>query len=131
MKIAFRETRNFTAILEEYFSSDDEYRALQNFLMVNPERGPIIPGTGHLRKLRRADARRGKGKRGGLRSSISGFLKRVISGLSMSMTRTRKTTSPATSAKFWCNWQTRCGKTYSHARQEDERTDKINTSAAL
>jgi hypothetical protein len=35
--------------------------------MLNPEAGDVIPGTGGLRKLRFADERRGKGKRGGLR----------------------------------------------------------------
>jgi hypothetical protein len=35
--------------------------------MKHPEAGDPIPQTGGLRKLRYADARRGKGKRGGLR----------------------------------------------------------------
>jgi hypothetical protein len=35
--------------------------------MKNPEAGEVIEGTGGLRKVRFADARRGKGKRGGLR----------------------------------------------------------------
>jgi len=35
--------------------------------MNNPDVGEAIQGTGGLRKLRLADARRGKGKRGGLR----------------------------------------------------------------
>jgi hypothetical protein len=46
---------------------DDEFRALQNALMEHPEAGDVIEGTGGLRKVRHADARRGKGKRGGLR----------------------------------------------------------------
>ncbi len=46
---------------------DDAYRALQNALMQNPEAGDVIEGTGGLRKIRQADPRRGKGKRGGLR----------------------------------------------------------------
>lgn len=40
---------------------------LQRLLMLNPEAGALIPGTGGLRKLRFGDERRGKGKRGGLR----------------------------------------------------------------
>lgn len=40
---------------------------LQQLLMLNPQAGAVIPGTGGLRKLRYADERRGKGKRGGLR----------------------------------------------------------------
>lgn len=35
--------------------------------MANPEAGEVIEGTGGLRKMRFGDARRGKGKRGGLR----------------------------------------------------------------
>jgi hypothetical protein len=35
--------------------------------MENPEAGDIIEGTGGLCKIRFADAKRGKGKRGGLR----------------------------------------------------------------
>lgn len=35
--------------------------------MRNPEAGEVIEGTGGLRKMRFADRRRGKGKRGGLR----------------------------------------------------------------
>jgi hypothetical protein len=35
--------------------------------VANPEAGDVIEGTGGLRKLRQADIRRCKGKRGGLR----------------------------------------------------------------
>ena len=35
--------------------------------MRNPAAGEVIEGTGGLRKMRFADKRRGKGKRGGLR----------------------------------------------------------------
>ena len=56
----------FTALIAEYMK-DDEYRAFQAFLAGEPEAGDVIPGTGGFRKLRWADRRRGKGKRGGLR----------------------------------------------------------------
>lgn len=36
-------------------------------MLKNPAAGEVIEGTGGLRKLRHADPRRGKGKRGGLR----------------------------------------------------------------
>jgi hypothetical protein len=49
------------------YLDDDAFRALQNLLMKHPQAGDPIPGTGGLRKMRFADARRGKGKRGGLR----------------------------------------------------------------
>jgi len=54
----------------QYFSSylnDDEYRELQIRLAAGPELGDVMPGTGGFRKLRWADPRRGKGRRGGLR----------------------------------------------------------------
>lgn len=49
------------------YLDDDGYRALQNELLNNPEAGDVIKDTGGLRKMRFADARRGKGKRSGLR----------------------------------------------------------------
>ena len=50
--------------MQEYLS-DDEYAALQQSLVVNPEAGDVIPGSGGVRKLRWGVA--GRGKRGGLR----------------------------------------------------------------
>ncbi len=67
MKTAFRETRNFTDAINDYFGGDAAYFPLQNFLGTNPELGAVMQGTGGLRKLRWPDPRRGKGKRGGLR----------------------------------------------------------------
>jgi mRNA-degrading endonuclease RelE of RelBE toxin-antitoxin system len=66
MQATFVELPPFQRIRHEYLD-DDAYRALQNELMSNPEAGDVIRGTGGLRKLRQADAQRGKGKRGGLR----------------------------------------------------------------
>ena len=45
--------------------SDDVYRQLQWTLAVNPEAGPVIPGSGGIRKLRWSAS--GKGKSGGAR----------------------------------------------------------------
>ena len=45
--------------------ADDEYRTLQTVLMLRPEQGPLIRGTGGLRKIRWGG--KGKGKRGGFR----------------------------------------------------------------
>ncbi len=47
--------------------SDDEYEKLQQELMENPQLGAVMPGCGGLRKIRRVDSKRGKGKRGGVR----------------------------------------------------------------
>jgi hypothetical protein len=60
----FVETRLFTRLIGEHLS-DEEYLELQLAIARNPEAGPIIPGSGGVRKLRWA--RRGRGKRGGLR----------------------------------------------------------------
>ncbi|ATJ87904.1 toxin [Ralstonia solanacearum] len=51
----------------EHYLSDDEYSALQQELLAQPDAGDVIKGTGGLRKLRFSDKRRGKGQRGGLR----------------------------------------------------------------
>ena len=65
--VEFIEAPAFTAIVADYLK-DDEYRALQLLLAADPEAGDVMPGTGGFRKLRWADRRRGKGKRGGLRA---------------------------------------------------------------
>lgn len=44
---------------------DDEYVALQQYLRREPLAGPVVPGSGGVRKLRWARA--GVGRRGGLR----------------------------------------------------------------
>jgi hypothetical protein len=62
----FFEAPPFTRYLREYLA-DEEYRSLQYLLAQNPELGDMMPGTGGFRKLRWADKRRGKGRRGGLR----------------------------------------------------------------
>ena len=62
--ITFIETKLFTKLVEQYLSHDS-YRELQTALASNPEAGPLIPGSGGLRKLRWGIA--GRGKRGGLR----------------------------------------------------------------
>jgi len=58
------ETPVFAAERDSFFS-DEEYRKLQNQLIVWPNAGAVIPRSGGLRKLRWAT--RGRGKRGGAR----------------------------------------------------------------
>ena len=60
---SFIETRLFTKLVLDYLS-DEDYAALQAALMQHPESGPVIPGSGGVRKLRWAAP--GRGKRGGL-----------------------------------------------------------------
>ena len=49
------------------YLDDEGYARLRAHLLRDPEHGDVIAGTGGLRKARFADARRNKGKRGGLR----------------------------------------------------------------
>ena len=60
----FVETPVFTRALLDLLS-DDEYRSLQLALMLRPDAGDLIPGSGGLRKFRWSLS--GKGKRGGTR----------------------------------------------------------------
>lgn len=69
--MTFVETKLFTELVQDYLS-DDEYAAMQQFLIVNPEAGDVIPASGGVRKLRWGVA--GRGKRGGLR--VIYFLRR-------------------------------------------------------
>lgn len=60
----FVETSVSTGALQRHLD-DERYRQLQIALMLLPEQGPIITGSGGLRKVRWALA--GVGKRGGVR----------------------------------------------------------------
>lgn len=66
MKAVFVESTEFTEWVSE-FLPDEVYAQLQQELMDNPQKGTLIPGCGGLRKIRSADPKRGKGKRGGAR----------------------------------------------------------------
>lgn len=66
MKAVFVELPAFERHRTSYLDNDG-FRDLQNLLITGPRAGDVMPGTGGLRKLRFPDARRGKGKRGGLR----------------------------------------------------------------
>jgi len=66
MKAIFVELPAFERNRQEYLS-DGSFLEFQKTLMQNPEAGDVIEGTGGLRKIRYADEKRGKGKRGGLR----------------------------------------------------------------
>lgn len=61
----FIETPIFTSDVKAYLD-DEAYRALQTHLADHPEAGPLVEGTGGLRKIRWAA--QGKGKRGGVRA---------------------------------------------------------------
>jgi mRNA-degrading endonuclease RelE of RelBE toxin-antitoxin system len=62
--MVFIETSLFTHLLPRYLD-DDEYSALQWYLLMRPDAGPIVRGSGGVRKVRWAIE--GRGKRGGVR----------------------------------------------------------------
>lgn len=65
----FYETLVFTEDLTAYFGKHalDVLYAIQSDLLADPERWPVVVGTGGARKGRVADPTSGKGKRGGYR----------------------------------------------------------------
>jgi hypothetical protein len=67
--LEFVEFPAFTARLQTLAKehAGDVLLEIQNDLLENPKRGPVIEGTGGVRKSRAADPTRGKGKRGGFR----------------------------------------------------------------
>lgn len=65
-QMEFIEAPAFSRYLADYLDAG-QYRSLQTALAVNPDSGDVMPGTGGFRKLRWSDARRRKGRRGGLR----------------------------------------------------------------
>src|SRR6056297_1317120 len=60
----FIETTIFTKLLPKYLK-DDEYRALQWYLLIYPDAGNVVRGSRGVRKVRWAPE--GKGKSGGIR----------------------------------------------------------------
>ncbi len=66
MKKRFIESSEFTDWVRRTLD-DGSYASFQQSLMQDQGRGSVIPGCGGLRKIRLADPRRGKGKRGGVR----------------------------------------------------------------
>jgi mRNA-degrading endonuclease RelE of RelBE toxin-antitoxin system len=62
--MVFLETSIFTRRVQSLLG-DDEYRQLQRLLVIHPDIGALIPGSGGLRKMRWSAS--GHGKRGGAR----------------------------------------------------------------
>jgi len=60
----FIESAAFDRLRPDYLD-DEDYDALQQYMMQNPEAGALVPGSGGVRKLRWRVG--GAGKRGGLR----------------------------------------------------------------
>jgi hypothetical protein len=66
MNLLFVEMPGFTREAEPRLHQE-ALRALQQELLLDPEKGDVMPGCGGLRKMRFSDPSRGKGKRGGVR----------------------------------------------------------------
>ncbi len=62
--LTFIETKLFTRLVGQYLS-DEDYAALQQWLMDSPTAGDVIRGSGGVRKVRWVI--QGRGKRGGIR----------------------------------------------------------------
>ena len=62
----FVETTEFSRWHQKFLPGDACFK-LQKELVANPQKGDVMPGCGGLRKLRIADPRRQKGRRGGAR----------------------------------------------------------------
>ena len=69
--LAFAEQRSFTAAWAHLGFDLGDLFDLQDAIAADPTAGPVIPGTGRLRKVR--FARRGGGKRGGVRVLYAHF----------------------------------------------------------
>lgn len=63
----FIQSSVFSKDWERLGLSDDDLRALENALIANPNSGPVVSGTGGLRKIRFAPEGSPRGKSGGYR----------------------------------------------------------------
>ena len=64
--LTFVQSRAFTEFWES-FLDDDDLLELQQLLVQHPDAGDPLPGCGVLRKIRVANRRHRRGKRGGFR----------------------------------------------------------------
>ena len=72
MTRTFIQTKEFTRRWEDLGFNDDDLRLLENDIMSNPDKYPVMQGTGGLRKMRVAIE--GKGKSGGARVCYVDFV---------------------------------------------------------
>ena len=72
MTRTFIQTKEFTRRWEDLGFNDDDLRLLENEIMRNPDKYPVMQGTGGLRKMRVAIE--GKGKSGGARVCYVDFV---------------------------------------------------------
>jgi len=72
MKVEFVSFDVFNKIWDDLGFSDDDLKDLQEYLIINPESGSVIQGTGGVRKIRWALNNRGKS--GGIRVLYIDFI---------------------------------------------------------
>lgn len=72
MKVEFVSFNVFNKIWGDLGLSDDDLKDLQEYLIINPETGSVIQGTGGVRKIRWALKNRGKS--GGIRILYIDFI---------------------------------------------------------
>ena len=73
MKLTIVQLSTFDADWRRLKLSDDDLRALEGLLLENPEAGPVMSGTGGLRKTRFAPPSRRTGKSGAMRVGYAYF----------------------------------------------------------
>lgn len=88
--IEFIETSVFSR-QREALLTEDEFRAFQEMLIINPLEGDLIQGTGGCRKIRFAPESTNKGKSGGIRSIYYFQMAKGVSGFSWLILKAGKT----------------------------------------
>jgi len=72
MKVEFVSIDVFNRVWDDLGLTDDDLKDLQEYLIINPETGSVIQGTGGVRKIRWA--LQNKGKSGGIRVLYIDFI---------------------------------------------------------
>ena len=89
MKRTFIEVPLFTKRWKEIGLSDEDLLALQIMLLKNPESGPVMEGTGGIRKVRFALENRGKS--GSVRVCYTDFAEYEVTYLITAFTKNEQT----------------------------------------
>jgi hypothetical protein len=79
----FIELPGFTRAWTNLGLTDGDLAALQTAILAGPNRGPVVSGTGGLRKIRFARPGQGRGKSGSYRACYACFLANGIVVLAM------------------------------------------------
>jgi hypothetical protein len=87
--LRFVETPVFTAQIVELLT-DSEYSKVQAALVLQPDLGELIQGTGGLRKMRWGLPARGRGKSGGLRIIYYWYTSQSVIYMLMVYSKSRK-----------------------------------------